>query len=361
MADDYGLIGGVGEGLNSFINAYTKTKLAQREQQQKETMMKIQAAGSGFDYDPVSGSLTETPEHMEAKKAGLFKAKYEGGEYDPENPRAGFLANITKEQVKAMHPEYTDDQLNQIVTPGQPAAAYKEGAGLLKPELSGYYGYLGRKAQADTYGKIGAERNSIAREGLNLRTQKAANDINKEVYKDKIVQSIDTIQGSLTKGLQQLNSKEKPITLGLLNEIQNDYANSLQNGRIAAQGTIHDIQMKTLQGKLANLKQYLTGDPTQAATPEQIAYFKTAFKELQQLGMAMREKRVKAITGGAEQAFGNNGAFGNVINNLNNTANGSGLLPDASSGYDQDVLDYAKTHNISNDQAQIIKMRRTGQ
>ncbi len=133
-------------------------------------------------------------------------------------------------------------------------------------------------------------------------------------------------QNSILKGEQQLNSKDKPITNQMLNEIQNDYANAITGGRQAAQGTIHDQQMQTAQAKLANLKQYITGAPEQAATPEQIKYFKTAFNELKGLNKQIRKSRIDTLSEGSEAAYGNEGAFGRVIGTQRKNANGQGLI-----------------------------------
>lgn len=353
---DYGLLGGLGQGLQAGFQAYMGERKHQEETRSNALAKALQAKLGGVQLNAAGTGYDDTPEKAEQGRVGLLKTTAEGQEYDPKSPHAGLLRNIAIQQIKSAHPDYSDEQVSKIVPEGLSASQYKEAAGLLKPELSGYYNMQGRKYQADTSRENARERNEIARGGLDLRSKNAANSINKEVMHDKVVQATDMQNNSIAKGLQQLNSKDKPITLQMLNEIQNDYANAITGGRQAAQGTIHDQQMQTLEGKAANLKQYITGNPAQAATPQQIAYFKTAFKELQGLNQGIRKQRVQTLTQGAQNAYGDQGAFGNVISNLNQNAGGESLAPQEITPEDQQAIAWAKANPKNPKALQILKL-----
>ncbi len=350
---NYGEAGGLAQGLGTIFQMYTQERARQDDQKQKGLAMALQAKAAGVAMNPEGTGFVDTPETIQRDQLGKLKMANEMQEYDPNSPHAGLLKNIARQQVKALHPDYTDEQINQVVTEGGSAAQYKEAAGLLKPEITGNYGMQGRMAIANAMGG----RTAVAQGNLELSKQKAANDLNKEVKNDKIVQATDMQQNSIVKGLQQLNSKDKPITVQMLNEIQADYANALAGGRQAAQGTIHDQQMKSAEGKLAEMKQFVTGEPTQAATPQQIAYFKTAFNELQGLNKQIRGSRVQNLTGGASAAFGNQGPFKNVISNLNENASGHDLIPATNlSPEDEQAIQWAKSNPKDPRSGEILKL-----
>lgn len=306
-----------GNAFGDFIDTYLKSKQMKQTKDYQDQSLQLQQAEHGLIKDPETGLLKPSP-------AAQGKMSYESAQYDSSNPVAEQTRGLLKDQIKQVHPDYSDEQIEALAPKGQSAKQYGDSLAQMKPAVGGAYMVQSRAPMAAAMG----ERNDIARQGLGLREKTAANAINKQVVGDPIVKATDMQQNSIAKGEQQLNSTDKPITNQMLNEIQNDYANAITGGRQAAQGTIHDQQMQSLEAKAANLKQYITGKPEQAATPEQIKYFKTAFGELKGLNQQIRQSRVNSLTGGAEAAYGNKGAFGNVIGNLKENANGQGLIPE---------------------------------
>ncbi len=300
---DYGLMQGLAQGLQAGLDTYTLAKKYndQKDQQQKQYNLELFKAKAKVDPSNPNGLI---PRESDAQLGPA-------------------LRSAAMQNVRMASPGLSEEEYQQRVPPNLPPEQYKQLGDMYKPSIT----YQGQNARAKSYSDIGHERNQIAASGLDLRSRNSANAINKQVVGDPVVKATDMQQNSISKGIQQLESKDKPITNQMLNEIQADYANALTGGRQAAQGTIHDQQMQTLQAKAANLKQYITGAPEQAATPQQIQYFKTAFNELRGLNKQIRESRVNSLTSGAQAAYGDKGAFGNVIGNLKQNANGQGLLP----------------------------------
>lgn len=310
---DTGLLGGIGQGLQNFLGTYMQVRNQQEASRQKNLSNALELHKQNLLIDPATA---------DSQNPGLISA---GGE----DKSAALMRKIAIDQYKTLHPDYTDEQINSTIPEGLSPDQYSKAAGLLKPQIGGYYGLEKSKMATDAAKErtdVFRQNAGIRRESLDLQRGKAAAGIADKVMLDPVVKATDMQQNSITKGLQQLNSKDKPITNQMLNEIQADYANALTGGRQAAQGTIHDQQMQTLAAKAANLKQYISGSPTQAATPEQIKYFRTAFKELQDLNSSIRQQRVQSLTANKTAAFGNQGAFGNVINQLNSDSSGQGLI-----------------------------------
>ncbi len=322
---DSGLMAGLGAGLTQGLNSYQAAKQYNDQKEQTKKLYNLQLLKSGVQEDPSApGGLIPRQSNTQLGEA---------------------MRGAAVQNYKLANPNATDQELETAIPHGLMPDQYKQIGDMVKPALT----YQGQNARASAFSDVGHERNKIAAGGLNLRQENSANAINKQVVGDPVVKATDMQQNSITKGIQQLNSKDKPITNQMLNEIQADYANALTGGRQAAQGTIHDQQMQTLQAKAANLKQYITGAPTEAATPEQVKYFKTAFNELRGLNQQIRQSRVQTLTGGAQAAYGNQGAFGNVIGNLNQGASGKGLLPSAESkgSVDSGTLNqYMQKHGV---------------
>ncbi len=326
MAIDAVGAGALGNGLNDFVDAYMKAKNMKDQRSYQQQQMQMEAASKGLMKDD-SGNYVANP-------ATQGKLSYETAQYDPSNPVAEQTRGLLKDQVRQVHPDYSEEQLDALVPKGQSAKQYSDSLTQIKPAISGTYMVNSRAPMAaaferknDIMQNQGDQRIGLQSQSLGLRTGKVANDLNKQFNGDPVVKATDMQQNSITKGLQQLNSTEKPITNQMLNEIQADYANALTGGRQAAQGTIHDQQMQTLQAKAANLKQYITGAPTEAATPAQVQYFKTAFNELKGLNQGIRQSRVSTLASGATAAYGDQGVFGKVIGNQMQNANGQSLQP----------------------------------
>ncbi len=330
---DYGMMGGIGEGLQSFMQTYMQQRNAQNKSRQDTLDQALKAKLAGVKMNSSGDAWEYTPEKEKEIELGKLKSSSEMQKYDPTNPHAGFLRNIAIQQIKSSHPEYSDEQVSGLVPEGLSADQYKEATGLLKPELSGYYSMKGREAMANVYG----ERNKIQREGLNLRQGQVAEGINKKVMNDKIVSAADSQQAAINKGLDRLNSGQA-MTPQMFNEVQIDLANAITGGRTAAQGTIHRVEMDNMASKIAEIQQKLSSSPTDINAPAMKKYLKDTFTELRNLNKSIRQKRVKALTNQSAQAYGTEGSFGNVINNLNEDAAGENLLPDESTAPIQEVI-----------------------
>ncbi len=323
-----GNLSAAGNAISEGLDAYLKAKQMKDQRAFQQQQLELGALEKGLIRDP------NTPGGFLPSPATQGKLAYEAAQYDPSNPAAEQTRGLLKDQIRQVHPDYSDDQIEALAASGQSSKQYSDMISQMKPSIGGAYMVASRAPMAAAMN----ERNKITKDQGQQRIDqgatrlentlgKTANDVNKQYNNDKIIMATDMQQNSISKGLQQLNSKDKPITNQMLNEIQNDYANALTGGRQAAQGTIHDQQMQTLQGKAANLKQYITGNPAEAATPEQVAYFKTAFNELRALNQEIRKSRVSTMAKGTSAAFGDNGRVGKVVANQVENSNGQGLIP----------------------------------
>lgn len=351
MGGDWGMMGGIGEGLQAGVESYMKMRTIQEDKRQRDLNQALQAKLAGVQLNKAGTGWDDTAEGKEKSRIGMLKLGSEAQEYDPNNAHAGLLRNIAIQQVKTAHPDYGEDRVNELVPQGLSAAQYKEAAGLLKPELGGYYGLQGKQAIADAM----KGRTEVARGGLDLRRGQMAQGINKQVNSDKVVQSTDQQQAAIAKGLDRLSSSQ-PMTPQMFNEVQMDLANAITGGRVAAQGTIHRVEMENMASKIAQIQQKLSSSPTDINAPEMKKYLQQTFGELKNLNQRIREKRVKTLTQQASQAFGSEGPFGSVIENLNQGATGEEQIVNPMSPQDEAAISWAKANPKDPRAAQILQM-----
>lgn len=336
---DYGLINGIGQGLQTAFKTYINERNRHDSLRQQNLANALKLREEGVQIK----SGTEQSLNPELESSG-------GNEQ-----YSGLLRNVARDQLKTVHPDYNDEQLDQMIPQGLSAAQYEKAAGLLKPSIGAFATLEGRKVMANAM----QGRNQIMSGNLDLNRAKAASGISDKVNKDKVVQATDLQQAAIAKGLDRLNSNQ-PMTPQMLNEVQMDLANAITGGRVAAQGTVHRVEMQNMAQKMANLQQYLSSNPTDVNSPGIKKYLKQTFDELNQLNQKIREKRVKNLTGQAKQAYGTQGPFGGVISDLEQNANGENQIVSPEQQFSPDVLQYAKAHNISPEQAQAIKLQRSG-
>ena len=80
---DYGLLGGIGEGLKEGVNAYMGVKKQRADEQARQNALMLQASQAGYQFDPTTNSLMPT-EGLLAKNSLAQKQAEEGlAEYDP--------------------------------------------------------------------------------------------------------------------------------------------------------------------------------------------------------------------------------------------------------------------------------------
>lgn len=94
---DYGLLGGIGEGLSSFMQTYNQVKQRNQEQQYKNVALQLQAKNAGYGIDQ-NGGLVEDPEHKATGELKLAQANEGLDALKPDSDiskrRQGFVGGI---------------------------------------------------------------------------------------------------------------------------------------------------------------------------------------------------------------------------------------------------------------------------
>lgn len=305
---DWQTAGALGNGIGDFVDTYLKSKQIKNQQDFQNQQLQLQQAEHGLVKDPTTGLLSPNA-------ATQGQMAYQTSQYDPNNPAAETTRGLLKDTLKQIHPSYSDDQLEALAPKGQTAKAYTDQIGLIKPDVMAQAMIQSRAPM----GQAMLDRNKIQQAGLDLRTGKVASDTGKAMINDPIVKAADQQNNSINKGLNRLSGDE-PVTPQMWNELNIDLANAISGGRMAAQGTIHEVQMQDAEQKLAQMQQYVSGHPQDIGSPAMKEYLKSNFNDLKALNQNVRKSRIDYLGSNATAAFGGNQAVGNVVNNLK-TAN----------------------------------------
>ncbi len=324
---DLGLMGGLAAGLQAGLSSYQQAKKYNDEEQHKKAdevmkakLYKIQMAQAGYQENPddPNGGLMVTPQHQQELDLSKAKTTSALSGLQPNSPYAETIRGAAVRQAKLTNPNLTDDQLEQQIPHGLMADQYEKLAGIMKPEIAGYYGMQGKQAFANAYKDVGTQRNQIASGNLDLRKSNQAMQFGKGVNNDKIVLASDQQNNAIQKGVNALNSGT--VTPQLWHEIQIDLANAISGGRTAAQGTIHNVTADTMATKAAQMEQYVTSHPEDIGSPQMKQYVKDRLMELQKLNQKIKQDRVKELGQTAGQAAPNNQYVSSVIGGLNSSA-----------------------------------------
>lgn len=233
---DYGLLGGLGQGLSSFTSAYSeakgraaKKKESDEDRALKNKMFQMQLQQGGYVEEP-NGIIDKTPEQKKSdalkqaeSQAGLLKAGYQ--------------------------PEYDDAsssyKLNKI-------SGYKDTEDRLKEAQINYY-----NSRGDVLGQnVGIKKDN--------QTSHAADLIHNNKQVLQLTQQLDR----LDRGRSILD--QPTITNQEFNDYQQEIQSAITNASGGGSlGKLQRTEYKTAQGALAGIKQQITGNP-QDAVPRPI-------------------------------------------------------------------------------------------
>lgn len=90
MGMNLGLLEGVNEAIQSGLGAYKEERRYQDEKEERSknrsldlALKRLQAKQQGYDFDPTTGTATETQERLDQKERERRKYERENAEYDP--------------------------------------------------------------------------------------------------------------------------------------------------------------------------------------------------------------------------------------------------------------------------------------
>lgn len=343
MADNYGLLTGLAQGLAGGINNYLNVTGQLQERKRQQQQQQAELLSKGLIQNSDTGEITLSPEKQ-------LERQYTSEQYDPNSS----LSKRTRETAKSLFTKFGIDQ----AVPEDASAAELQN-GLLGKALSGEYGAMGRQVTAQRM----ADRNDIMLQQLRERQNVNASHAGQAFEKDPILSQTKKTNNSLDRALSLLNGKE-PITAKSFAVLQQDFINAMAPGGAATEGKVNREMVETAQGALNDLKlRYGNVSDLRKEQPQIV-------QNLRNLINQVKSDYSKAQ---AQQALDIYGSFENTTNPQTlktlhskkdryvpqgyESENNNGLLkPSQLSGEDQQALEWANA-NPNDKRAIAIKQR----
>lgn len=191
--------------------------------------------------------------------------------------------------------------------------------------------------------------------GLDLRKDNQTVRAGDRISNDPQIKQLTQQDQVLGRGYEILS---KPtVTNQEFNDAQIELGNAIAGAKSGALGKLERTEYDTAQQKLAGLKQMVTGSPQDAVPKELLDRVRGLIDETRASFSRHRQERAQSLKAPYASNDAANARQDEVIQGYQAPA----PQPSAQTpAYDADVLDYAKTHNITPDQAQAVKSQRTG-
>jgi hypothetical protein len=265
------------------------------------------------------------------------------------DPNSDLSQNAVKSTRAAIAAAVPGVDPKAVVPDGMSAEAIKNDA-QIKAMLTGGFGMQGAQLKANAMGG----RVEVMKGNQALAAGKEIND-------DPLIKQYTTISGKLQKGEGILAGT--PSTQRL-SEVAQDYSAALNNGQISSDFKLKSIDTSSLADHVNKAIAWATAHPDQPAPAEEVKYWREFGKNLTESNNRLTKQRADALLVGKKEALVNNPAALNSVNAVANqyqtgAYNGEGIVP-AAPQFPTDVMNYAKTHNITPEQAAQIKKQRGG-
>lgn len=240
MADtDWGLLGGLAEGIKSGFESYRKEKQDIMDRAMKRRLEQLQLAKEGYQISPTDESLIEmTPEAQQKKK-------YETGLYDPTSE----ASKNARLQARGLLKAAGAPDVESIIPEGATAKDILGESSLYGKAITGIYGMKGREMATDRFQR----GYDIKEQSLALRRGEMASKAGQAVEHDPIVMQAKKTNNSLDRALSMMKGNV-PITAKNFAILQQDMINAMAPGGAATEGKVNREMVETLAGHLNDLQ-----------------------------------------------------------------------------------------------------------
>lgn len=275
MADSSGLIGGIGKGLENFVNTYQQQKQINRQDQ-------IAQAGlleKGYNTDPDTGDIYRTDQGKQADQLATLKFNNEKEDYDPNSAKS--QAAVTAH--RALFNQFSPGAGDKLVPDGLSVKDLNDKFSdtMVKPYIAGQTAIQDTNTKAAAARDAAAQRAEAIRDAANSRRQDLQ-DRNSDRQDKQADDKFKTFQESLdpNKGragnaaqLQtKLNQADRLNQLvaaakngqGLDSRQTEELAIGLQSMLSNGGGSTNEVQAlvpHTWMGRSQSFKEYIMNNP----------------------------------------------------------------------------------------------------
>lgn len=236
---DYGLLGGIGQGLQAGVQAYQQAKQMRNQQELSRGLMQQGALEKGLI--PVAGTEGQDIPSYQLNAGSVAKQDFDAAQYQSSPEFASHVKGLLN--AKPSLAKFASS------VPGSMSPAQWKGDPLSEV-VKGEYGFEGRQITALRV----ADRNDIAREQLEERKNVNATHIGTAYDKNPIILQTKKTNQSLDRAESLLYGKE-PITSKSFNILQQDFINAMAPGGAATEGKVNREMVETAQAQFNELQQ----------------------------------------------------------------------------------------------------------
>ena len=255
---NYGLIQGLANGLKEGLVTYQTMSNLKHQQ-------KMQELAAGVTRNPQTGELEPTPESLLKRQAESAKNQQE---IDMRNPES----DLSKRVVGAGRGLLESSQAGagQALPENMSAAEFKEISPIVKSDMSGQYGLLGRQMTGQRIDR----RLGMQQENMQMKANKDySNEVGpaeKQLYNANRVLEISNKIG--TGDLQSTKQLRADLSSAL--------AQMLSGGKPATVYGMQHQDFDSLYARAQNAQQFLSGTTGDTMTPQQLNQLKKDVKAL---------------------------------------------------------------------------------
>jgi hypothetical protein len=238
---DWGLLGGLAEGLKEGFTSYRDTKKAALDEALKKRSAQADLLSKGLEIDPETGEVVPT-------KLTAAKQAYDLGEYDKESDQskrtAAFAGGVAK-----------DAGLDNVDFSGMSGKEIGGENGIFGKALTAKAALAARQMSNDRFQQnidLNKQKVENSRGRLDLSKDKYGSEAGQAVEKDPIVKQLKTTTNSLDRALSMLDGKE-PVTAKNFAIIQQDMINAMAPGGAATEGKVNREMVETFAAHLNDL------------------------------------------------------------------------------------------------------------
>lgn len=351
---DYGLLGGLGEGLKEGVKTYLGVKERNEDNRRQKQALAMQAMNQGYQYNPQTDEFTPSQGLLDKKQLEASQNKTALEELDPTSEAYKKQAGYYKNLLNQIEPGAGD----KIVTEGVPLSDLKDKSGL----LGNYITSVGKEKALQASLNKQNEQMSFRDQQLQERNDfRAHQQVLNKVKSDK------TLNDSVIKAQNLTNAISNVEKTGVITpqDMADMQALAVANMGVGGQSSASERAeryAKTMGIKASEALQFLTGQPQSIGMNNPLF---NRYKEIMRLETEnfkdRAAKRIDALTSGNKSVYKRNPELASDLDeikqNITGQLPGGGNYQAAPPGLINKQADFPRTVTNGKQQATVSNQK----
>lgn len=277
---DYGLLGGLGEGLKQGLLMYQNQKQLQRQNQIQNLTSGVQTDADGnlqltpqkqqqmqTASDLQKSQLQESQGQNQLQQAQLDKLPQMSQEFsdarDATSSASQHSRQVNQLALKAANPGMSDSDIQKAIPETMSKAELESDSSPVKQMIQGGYSKQAGQLKAQSFqGRVDVMQDNQSEAAV------------QKIHNDSLIKQMRSQASSIDKGQDQLSDPNHPPSWIQLNEVANDYANALSANKGSSDFKLKQTEQESFDQKLGEIAGYVKSDPNQPADPAYVNFYK---------------------------------------------------------------------------------------